>query len=66
MSKMMEMEVTEEVVAQSENFAPSYTAEMLDQCWPAPVVLPAGAQPRRVFGCMTEPCRNKIHRRVKH
>jgi hypothetical protein len=66
MSKMNEMEMSEEIVIKANNFDPAYSAEMLDKCWPAPVVLPAGAQPRRVFGCMTEPCRNKIHRRVKH
>ncbi|MGB8337850.1 MAG: hypothetical protein WCD07_03525 [Burkholderiales bacterium] len=66
-NKMMEMEAVEEVVSQqAESFEPSYTADMLDKCWPAPVVLPSGSAPRRVFGCMTEPCRNKIHRRVKH
>ncbi len=66
MSKMNEMEVSEEVVMKNESFDVSYTAEMLDKCWPAPVVLPSGSEPRRVFGCMTEPCRNKMHRRVKH
>lgn len=67
MDKMQEMMSVEEAAPQqSESSSPSFTAEMLDKCWPAPVVLPAGQSPRRVFGCMTEPCRNKIHRRVKH
>jgi hypothetical protein len=67
MGKMQAMLSVEEAPQQqTDSGAPSFTAEMLDKCWPAPVVLPDGQSPRRVFGCMTEPCRNKIHRRVKH
>lgn len=66
MSKLMKLEMAEDKMVVQNDVAPAFTAEALDACWPAPVVLPSGHEPRRVFGCMTEPCRNKIHRRVKH